>query len=142
MHNLEYAVPKWKKIFAPGANTVWNDSYLQENQGGCYRFYETYVADDIYQANLSECFTEALQRFQIKAFATAPIYMGKQLWGVLAVYQHSQPRHWLDADVLLLSQTATSLGLALQHTAQSVQIKQQQESLSRAAVLKLEIPSS
>ena len=58
--NFEYAAPEWKKAFKPGANTIWDDSYLQANQGGCYRFHETYVADDIYNANLSECFTQGL----------------------------------------------------------------------------------
>ena len=117
-----YAMPDWRRSSKFAANAIWNDSYLQETQGGCYRFHETYVADDIYEANLSECFIRVFDTFQIKAFATAPIYIGKQLWGILAAYQHAQPRHWSTTDVLFLSQTALSLGLALQHTARVDQI--------------------
>ena len=87
--------------------------YLQETQGGRYRHNETFVVDDIYQAQLSPCHCEILEQFHIRAFATAPIFVGKRLWGVLAVYQHSQARHWLATDIVFLSQTATSLGLAL-----------------------------
>ena len=114
VHNFEYVIPAWHRSSKLGRNTAWNDTYLQETQGGRYRHNETFSADDIYQANLSPCHVEILEQFHIKAFATAPVFVGKRLWGVLAVYQHSQARYWLDTDILFLSQTASSLGLALQ----------------------------
>lgn len=114
IHNFEYAVPEWLRSFKLGKNTAWNDTYLQETQGGRYRYDETFEVDNIYEAELSSCHSDILEQFQIKAFATAPIFVGKHLWGILAAYQHSRFRHWTTTDVLLLSQTASALGLALQ----------------------------
>ena len=114
VHDFEYVNPTWLRTSKLGRNTAWNDTYLQETQGGRYRYNETFAADDIYQANLSPCHIEILEQFHIKAFATAPVFVGQRLWGVLAAYQHSQTRQWLTTDILFLSQTASSLGLALQ----------------------------
>ena len=114
VYDFEYVTPAWQRTSKLGRNTAWNDTYLQQTEGGRYRHNETFSADDIYQANLSSCHIEILEQFSIKAFATAPVFVGKRLWGVLAAYQHSQARHWLDTDIVFLSQTATSLGLALQ----------------------------
>lgn len=114
IHDYEYVNPKWRRTSKLGRNTAWNDTYLQDTQGGRYRFNETFVVDNIYDAELSSCHLEILEQFQIKAFATAPIFVGKRLWGVLAAYQHSQPRCWTATEVLFLTQTATALGLALQ----------------------------
>lgn len=114
IHDLGYVVPKWNRTFKLGVNTPWNDTYLQDTQGGRYRYNETFITDDVNQAELSSCHLEIYEQFQIKAFATIPIFVGKRLWGVLATYQHSQPRHWAASDVLFAHQTATALGLALQ----------------------------
>lgn len=114
IHDLGYVVPKWNRMFKLGVNTPWNDTYLQDTQGGRYRHNETFITDDVSQAELSSCHLEIYEQFQIKAFATVPIFVGKRLWGVLAAYQHSQPRHWAASDVLFTHQTATALGLALQ----------------------------
>ncbi len=114
VHDFEYVIPAWHRSSKLGRNTAWNDTYLQETQGGRYRHNETFSADNIYEADLSPCHVEILEQFHIKAFATAPVFVGKRLWGVLAAYQHSKVRHWLDTDILFLSQTASSLGLALQ----------------------------
>ena len=115
VHDFEYVIPTWRRSSKLGRNTAWNDTYLQETQGGRYRYNETFSADDIYQADLSPCHLEILEQFHIKAFVTAPVFVGKRLWGILAAYQHSQTRQWITTDILFLSQTAASLGLALQH---------------------------
>ena len=115
IHDFAYAAPTWRRTSKLGHNTAWNDTYLQDSQGGRYRYNETYVVDDIYQAELSSCHLEILEQFHIKAFATAPVFIGHRLWGVLAAYQHAHSRQWTTTDVLFLRQTATALGLALQH---------------------------
>lgn len=114
IQDFEYVTPTWQRMSQLGKNTAWNDTYLQENQGGRYRYNETFVVDDIYQAGLSSCHVEILRQFHIKALATTPVFIGKRLWGILAAYQHSHPRHWRTRDVLILSQAATTLSLALQ----------------------------
>lgn len=94
---------------------VINDTYLQQNQGGRYAHNETFTANDIYQAGLSECHVILLEQFQAKAFATAPILQGDQLWGVIAAYQNSAPREWQAYEVESLSKIGTQIGVALRH---------------------------
>jgi GAF domain-containing protein len=94
---------------------VINDTYLQENQGGRYAHNETFTANDIYQAGLSECHVILLEQFQAKAFATAPILQGDQLWGVIAAYQNSAPREWQAYEVESLIKIGIQIGVALRH---------------------------
>ncbi|MEA5565110.1 GAF domain-containing protein [Anabaena sp. UHCC 0399] len=94
---------------------VINDTYLQHNQGGRYAHNETFTANDIYQAGLSECHVVLLEQFQAKAFATAPILQGDQLWGVIAAYQNSASRQWQAYEIESLSKIGTQIGVALRH---------------------------
>ena len=114
LNELGYSVPKWIRAFKLGANTIWNDTYLQDTEGGRFRHNEVLVVDDIYQADLSSCHRDIYEQFQIKAFATAPVFVGKRLWGVMGAYQHSQSRHWRSTDIQFLTQTSSTLGLAIQ----------------------------
>ncbi|WP_427162021.1 GAF domain-containing sensor histidine kinase [Aliinostoc sp. HNIBRCY26] len=94
---------------------VINDTYLHQNQGGRYAQNQTFTANDIYQVGLSECHILLLEQFQAKAFATAPILQGDQLWGVIAAYQNSAPRQWQAYEVESLSKIGTQIGVALRH---------------------------
>ncbi|MBD2108095.1 sensor domain-containing diguanylate cyclase [Nodosilinea sp. FACHB-13] len=112
VEDFEFAEPGWD-FGRLGQNTVWNDSYLQEHQGGRYRANECLVVSDIYAADLSQCHIEVLEQFHIRAYATAPIFIGQKLWGVLAAYQHSQPYEWQHQEIQFLSQVANQLGFAV-----------------------------
>jgi GAF domain-containing protein len=94
---------------------VVNDTYLQKKQGGRYAHKETFTANDIYQAGLTECHVVLLEQFQAKAFATAPIIQGDQLWGVIAAYQNSSPRQWQSYEIESLTKIGTQIGVALRH---------------------------
>ncbi|WP_348253817.1 sensor domain-containing diguanylate cyclase [Leptolyngbya sp. NM1-A1] len=54
-----------------------------------------------------------MKQFRIRAYATAPIFIGQKLWGVLAAYQHSKPYQWQDQEIQFLSQVANQLGFAV-----------------------------
>lgn len=112
VEDFEFAEPGWD-FGALGQNTIWNDSYLQEHQGGRYRANECLVVSDIYTAGLSQCHIDVLEQFRIRAYATAPIFIGQKLWGVLAAYQHSQPYQWQQQEIQFLSQVANQLGFAV-----------------------------
>jgi GAF domain-containing protein len=75
--DFEFTEAGWDDVGELGKNTVWNDSYLQEHQGGRYRNNEALVVTDIYQAGLSQCHLEMLEQFHIRAYATAPILSNK-----------------------------------------------------------------
>ncbi|HEY9644974.1 MAG TPA: GAF domain-containing protein, partial [Chroococcidiopsis sp.] len=105
VEDFEFAEPGWD-IGTLGQNTIWNDSYLQEHQGGRYRSNECLTVADVYTAGLSQCHLDVLEQFHIRAYATAPIFIGQKLWGVLAAYQHSQPHQWQHQEIQFLSQVA------------------------------------
>ncbi|MDZ8183994.1 MAG: sensor domain-containing diguanylate cyclase [Nostoc sp. ChiSLP02] len=130
--DFEFAEPGWDDIETLGKNTVWNDSYLQEHQGGRYRNNETLVVSDIYSAGLSQCHLDILEQFHIRAYATAPIFVGKKLWGVLAAYQHSQPHEWKKIEIQFLSQIAMQLGFVVKQAELLAQAEQKAAELHKA----------
>jgi GAF domain-containing protein len=130
--DFEFVHPNWANL-AIGVNTVWNDTYLQETEGGRYRHGESFAVNDVRQANLTDCHVDVLNQFQIKSFLTAPIFVGQRLWGILGVYQHSQPRKWQDSEVQFVTQVAVQLGVAIQQAELLMRTQQQTIELQQAA---------
>jgi GAF domain-containing protein len=128
----EFVDDGWVKLVGSGTNTVWLDSYLQETQGGRYRHNETFAVDDIYQAGHSQCHVAVLEQIQARAYAIAPIFIGQKLWGLLAAYQNSAPRHWESSEIKFITQIANQLGVALQQAQLHNQTKQQAQKLAQA----------
>jgi light-regulated signal transduction histidine kinase (bacteriophytochrome)/ActR/RegA family two-component response regulator len=118
--------PGWEKIILATENT-WNDSYLQATQGGRYRNRQLSVVSDIYTAKLSSCHIEVLESYHIRAFLIVPLFVGRQLWGLLGLYQHSSPRHWENSEVAFVTQIGAHLGAALQQ-AELIEITQSKAS--------------
>lgn len=106
----------WVPLVQEGIQTVWEDTYLQETQGGRYRNHEILVVDDIYAVGLSQCHIEILEQFQVKAYATLPIFVDDQLWGVLAAYHNRSSREWRNWEVTLLRQISIQLAIALRQS--------------------------
>lgn len=129
----EFVNGDWIKLVDSQVKKVWIDTYLQETQGGRYRFNENTVVDDIYEAGYADCHIELLKQFQAKAYAVAPIFKGEKLWGLLAVYQNSAPRNWKVLETKLLSQTAAQFGVAIHQAELLNQTKQQAISLEKAS---------
>lgn len=109
------------------------DSYLQESKGGQYIFRKNSIVPDIYTAGFSPCYVEALEGIQARAYLIVPIFVGDKLWGLLAAYQNSAPRTWLDAEISTMEQIATQLGFAIQRTEYLQQLQNQSEQLAMAA---------
>ncbi|MEH2180729.1 GAF domain-containing protein [Nostoc sp.] len=128
----EFVGDNWLKLVSSDINTVWQDSYLQETQGGRYRHNETFVVDDIYKVGHSQCHVTALEQIQARAYTIAPIFIGQQLWGLLAAYQNSAPRHWEASEIKFITQIANQLGVALQQAQLHNQTKEQTQKLAQA----------
>ena len=89
----------------------YNDTYMQETQGGKYAQGEKFTAvEDIYSANFSLCYLESLEKYQARAYLMVPLMKDKQLWGLLAVYQNSAPRSWNPSEINLMMQLSGALG--------------------------------
>ncbi|MFW9263047.1 GAF domain-containing protein [Nostoc sp. CALU 546] len=123
----------WVKLVGPDIKTVWEDTHLQETQGGRYVEGENFVVNDIYQVGHSPCHIEILEQFEVKAYVIVPVFAGEQLWGLLAAYQNSGTRDWEESEVTLLSRIGSQLGLALQHTEYLQQVQAQSAKLAEAA---------
>ncbi|MEO0839392.1 MAG: GAF domain-containing protein [Cyanobacteria bacterium J06643_5] len=114
INNFGFARSPWNDIRAFGENLIWEDTHLQKTQGGRYIKNEPYSVVDVYEKGYPRCYIEVLEQFQIRAYAVAPIFAGTKIWGLLAAYQHSQPRHWLADEVEFLHQAGSYLGIAMQ----------------------------
>ncbi|MBD2163255.1 GAF domain-containing protein [Calothrix membranacea FACHB-236] len=124
----------WVKLVGPDKKTVWADTQLQEcAQIGKYQKGDTFFTNDIYTAGHSACHIEALEKFEVRAYVTVPIFFGEKLWGLLAVYQNSGPREWEESEISLLGRTSDQLGLALQQTEYLQQVQAQSAQLAEAA---------
>ncbi len=123
----------WVKLVGPDIKTVWEDTHLQETQGGRYAKAENFVVNDIYQVGHAPCHIEILEQFEVKAYAIVPVFFGEKLWGLLAAYQNSSPRNWEESQVSLLARIGDQLGLALQQTEYLQQVQAQSAQLAEAA---------
>ncbi|MEM9541487.1 MAG: GAF domain-containing protein [Cyanobacteria bacterium P01_E01_bin.42] len=109
------------------------DTYLQETKGGTYRNGDKYRAvNDIYKAKFPPCYIELLESFQARAYVTVPIFLGNQLWGLLANYQCSGARVWGQEEIDLVVNLGSQLGLALQRAEDMEQVRSQTKKLEAA----------
>ena len=115
--HLGSCATEWDNIAPLGKNLRWEDTYLQASQGGQYRYGEMTAIDDIYQAGYARCHIEILEQFKVRAYAAVPIFVGRNLWGLLGAYEHSAPRSWSGVDVDFLAQIGSQLGVAIQSSA-------------------------
>ncbi len=127
--------PDWVPLVGPDIKKVWADTYLQETQGGRYRNEETSAIDNIYTAGLTSCHIDLLEQFEAKAYAIAPIFEGEKLWGLLAAFQNSGPRHWEPEEVSLLALVGRQFGVALQQADYLQKLQGRADQVSKSAEL-------
>lgn len=127
----ESVAPGWVKLVNPQTPQIWEDTHLQETQGGRYQNNDTLAVPDIYTAGHFPCHVELLEQFQARAYTIVPIFCGDRLWGLLAAYQNDSPRHWQTEEVELLTQVAVQLGVVLQQAELFVDLRQSEARLRR-----------
>lgn len=125
----------WIKLIHTDVRKIWEDTYLQENQGGRFQNNEAFVISDIYTAGLQTCHIELLEQFQAKAYVVAPIFLRETLWGLLAVYQNTAPRNWQDWEIELLQEISSQLSIALQQSNLYSQLQLELRERERAAAV-------
>lgn len=119
-----------------GNEVVIQDTYLQANEGGLYREKTNHCCvPDIYAAGFDACYVELLESLQARAYVTVPIFCGNQLWGLLAAYQNAAPRQWQEAEIRVVSQISSQLGVAVQQAELFAQTQQQAAALQQAKEL-------
>lgn len=109
------------------------DTYLQTQMGGKYRYKNTYCCvTDIDKADFEPCYLELLKTIQAKAYIIAPIFCREELWGLVAVYQNNAPREWQPGEVQIVTQISSKLGLTVQQVELFAQTQRQAEELKQA----------
>ncbi len=121
----------WIPLVGDDIKTVWEDTHLQETQGGRYRNNETFVVNDINLVGHSQCHIDVLEQFQVKAYIIAPIFAGTKLWGLLAAYQNTGPRNWNSREVGLISKLGVQFGLAVKQAESLEKLQEQNAKLIR-----------
>ncbi|AFZ24803.1 methyl-accepting chemotaxis protein [Cylindrospermum stagnale PCC 7417] len=121
----------WVKMVTPDFKMVWEDSHLQETQGGRYAKGESFIVNDIYQAGHAQCHIDILEQFEMKAYIIVPIFSGEQLWGLLAAYQNSGPRDWQSWEESFLAQIGLQFGVAISQGEYLEQVRSQSEQLTQ-----------
>ena len=101
--------------FTKGLGMVLEDpcfeaKYIEKYQNGRVR-----VIPNIYEANLTPCHIEQLERLEIKANLVAPIINEEKLLGLLVANQCSQFREWQSHEIRWFSQIAMQIGFALEN---------------------------
>ncbi|MBR8833291.1 MAG: GAF domain-containing protein [Stigonema ocellatum SAG 48.90 = DSM 106950] len=108
------------------------DTNLQNTKGGCFTRGEVYrVCNDIYSAGFSDCYIKTLEHFQVRAYVIIALYCNQKLWGLLAVYQNSEPRDWHEDEVDLLVQISNQLGVGLQQAELLEQTQRQKQEITQ-----------
>ena len=122
----------WTKLI--DTMLVVQDTYLQETQGGRYKFGECFTVDDIYLVGHQPCHIQLLEQFEARAYMIAPIFSaGKKLWGLIAAYQNTGVRKWQADEAESLRQLGLQVGIAMQQIDNINQLKANSEELARRA---------
>lgn len=102
----------------PCLNVQVIDTCFRDNLGGAYQQGRVSAIEDLYAANLTECYLDLLEQFQVRANLVVPILLPnaetRPLWGLLIAHQCSAPRQWEESDIRLLQQLSVQLAISLQ----------------------------
>ena len=96
--------------------TTLSDHCLQETQGGRFQQHYILVSNDIYQSGFTDCHIQLLESFQARAFLVVPIFLERDLWGLLAAYQNSDARVWQTNEINMLQHVGLHLAIALRQS--------------------------
>ena len=123
------------------------DTCFQKNLGSAYRLGRTRAIANIYDAGLSDCHIQLLERFQVKANLVVPLLITAQesdatadheaalpqLWGLLIVHQCADMRQWQAFEIELLNQVAVQMSIAIQQAELYRQLQQFAQALDASA---------
>lgn len=120
----ESVVPGWTQALASTIDDpCFKDKHIKSYKNGRVR-----AINDIYQAGLTECHIQTLERFEVKANLVAPILKDNQLLGLLIAHHCSEPRTWQNTEINLFTQLAAQIGFALDQANLLEQVERSRQS--------------
>lgn len=105
----ESVAPGWTKT----EGMIIKDPCFEAKYFAKYRDGRIRAWDNIYDAGMSQCHVEQLEKFEVKANLIVPIIIEGKLFGLLVAQQCSNPRHWQQSEIRWLTQIATQVGFTL-----------------------------
>ncbi|MEN9203774.1 MAG: PAS domain S-box protein [Thermostichus sp. DG02_3_bins_51] len=134
---------KVREGYMPLIDQVIEDECFQKTYFDLYSSGRIKAIDDITSGEISDCYAGLLRRFQVKANLVVPIFLRKDLWGLLIVHHCSGPRHWRSFEKDLLSQLADQIAIALaqaqlleQEKQRSLELEQARKAAEKASEVK------
>ena len=109
-----------KNVHDPCFNVDLVDDYYQG---------KIQVIEDVRNANLSACYLKLLAECKAQANLVVPIVAEAKLWGLLIAQHCCQPRKWQQANIELLKQLTTKVGIAVQQAELHQQVQNLNTSL-------------
>ncbi|MEG4146110.1 MASE1 domain-containing protein [Microcoleus sp. Pol12B5] len=102
---------------------VLADGNHLESQKTFYANNRVRTISDTASIQLSVPVAQLYSDYQIRATLNVPIFLGDELFGILAVNQCSGPRQWQEFEIDLLEKLATQVAIALQQAQLLQQVK-------------------
>lgn len=107
-------------------------------------YLEALSINDINQVELSAYKAQILEKFQVTASLTIPIFVANKIWGLLGIQNCATAREWEEREISLLSQVSTEISHKLESFELQRKLQQQaQEFKSITKVIdKIQLASS
>ncbi len=127
---IESVAQEWEALF----NREINDPCFQMKSAPLYANGRVVAISDIETAEMTPCYREMLQSFQVRANLVIPILNQEHLWGLLIAHHCRSSRSWHPTEVSLLQQLATQVGVAIHQAELYQQLQQANQKLEELAI--------
>ena len=106
----ESVAPGWTRAIGMTINDpCFETRYMDKYQNGRVK-----ALDNIYEAGMTLCYIEQLEKLEVKANLVTPIIVENKIFGLLVAHHCEQPHKWQPQEIDFLSKLATQVGLALE----------------------------
>jgi methyl-accepting chemotaxis protein PixJ len=119
----ESVVPGWTRAL----NKEIDDPCFEPTYRDKYRNGRVRAWSNIYEAGMTQCYIDQLEKLQVKANLVTPIVSEGELFGLLVAHQCSDFRDWQQPEIRWVTQIATQVGFALDNAELLVNAKQLQQ---------------
>ena len=99
---------RWSLLDRVVRDTCFEACWIEHYQEGKYA-----AIADVANANLSSCYADFLNNFEIKANLVVPLLCESQLWGLLIAHYCGAPHQWQPEEISGLQQIAFHIGIAI-----------------------------
>ena len=118
--------------FPKTIETTIEDPCFMARHVDTYRQGRINTIDNIYEARITPCYIETLEKLAVKANLVVPLLLPDgELYGLLILHQCSQPRAWQPEEITLTAQMALQIGWALDNAIRWSECQKIQSALDR-----------